>query len=83
MILSRVAAACIVGVAMSAGAQQNAQSLIIGEQFTLHSSVLKDDRYFDDETHLSVPLVAIYAGLLFAYEEEYERPIALRQAHPH
>lgn len=34
-------------------------------------------RYFDDETHLSVPLVAIYAGLLFAYEG-YERPIALR-----
>jgi predicted alpha/beta superfamily hydrolase len=30
-------------------------------------------QYFEDETHLSVPLIAIYRGLLFAYDG-YQRP---------
>jgi uncharacterized protein len=30
-------------------------------------------RYFEDETHLSVPLIAMYRGLLFAYDG-YQKP---------
>ena len=37
------------------------------------SAVQQDYRYFADETHLSVPLVGIYAGLLSVYAD-YERP---------
>jgi hypothetical protein len=30
-------------------------------------------QYFEDETHLSVPLIAMYRGLLFAYEGDQRR----------
>lgn len=38
-------------------------------------------RYFEDETHLSVPLIAVYRGLLFAYDG-YVKPAGSAATNP-
>ncbi len=66
-------------IAMAAHAQDEELHVAAIQQFRsilelrADSSLRVRYQYFEDETHLSVPLIAIYRGLLFAYDG-YQRP---------
>jgi hypothetical protein len=54
------------------------QSIVAARQ---NASLRMQYRDFEDETHLSVPLIAIYRGLLFSFEG-YVKPTGASQGAP-